>query len=97
MVKRLEMINEGSDLEFMFGENRRKAEALKVQLAGEKDPHLIATPQKQCAEQLLKGGETEEAIKQYDKLEQLRKQYHLPGSEVDPIDIEMGLRSAICA
>src|SRR5262249_21906762 len=66
MVERLQLLNASINLDEVLYQNRRKASRLRTLVEAEKDPTLRGFMLPQYAEQLLKAGETEEAIKQYN-------------------------------
>ncbi len=68
MPQRLELINAGINLDEILYQNTRKAARLRTLMKDESDPSLRAYMRPQYAEQLLKAGDTQGAIKEYETL-----------------------------
>src|SRR5262249_7707836 len=67
-------------------QNRRKAAQLRTRVESEADPILKGKLLPRYAEQLLKAGETDEAIKQYEALLALEAKSPLPIWKASPED-----------
>src|SRR5207249_4721712 len=78
MPERLELLNANINPDEVLYQNRRKAAQLRMRVESETDPTLKGLLLPQYAEQLLKAGETAEAIKQYEALLALEQKSRLP-------------------
>lgn len=87
MVRRLELVGTSLLLDDMLSGNHEKAARLHDLLTQEKDADLRALLLPQYAEQLLLAGESEEAIQQYEVIEDLiaRNRLALTQPELDKI------------
>ena len=94
MPQRLELLNANINLDEVLYQNRRKAARLRTLLGEEKDPMLKAFLLPKYAEQLLKAGETEEAIQRYEALLALEKRSPLPLWKASPEEKLMTLAVA---
>ncbi len=91
MVERLELLNDSINVEEVLYQNRRKAAALRTLVEGETDPSLRALLLPKYAEQLVKAGETEEGIRQYEAVLALERKTGILAWKAGPGDRLMTL------
>jgi hypothetical protein len=94
MVQRLQQLADTLNPNDLPNQNRRKAAQLKAVLADEHDPDLRARLLPKYAEQLLKAGDTEEAIRQYETLLALDRKHPLFATPTERADQQMALAVA---